>query len=152
MDASRLDGLIRAGQAADRELLAALLSAALTGLERYVRSGELDRSASQRLAFRELGLAIGLQAVERMHRAARADPDRYVEGSPIPGILDELTTHAPVGDRIVGFWLEPAHRAAGTWTEHRDINEVMLATALAPDGCLSLTPPAAGDAAGAPPP
>jgi hypothetical protein len=36
----------------------------------------------------------------------------------------------------VSFWVDPGHRRAGTWVEHLDINEVMLATSLAPDGCL----------------
>jgi len=36
------------------------------------------------------------------------------------------------------FWLERTNREANTWTEHRDINMVMLATSLAPDGYLTL--------------
>ncbi len=31
--------------------------------------------------------------------------------------------------------------AARTWSEHRDINEVMLATSLAPEGFLERAPP-----------
>ena len=31
----------------------------------------------------------------------------------------------------------PRKRKTNTWTEHRDINMVMLATSLAPDGYLS---------------
>ena len=41
-------------------------------------------------------------------------------------------------ETIEQFWLEPANRETGTWTEHRDINGVMLATSLAPDGFLSI--------------
>ena len=40
------------------ELLEALLEAALVGLEHYARQGDLQKPATFRLAFRELGLAI----------------------------------------------------------------------------------------------
>ena len=43
-------------------------------------------------------------------------------------------------DPIEAFWRDPANRRSNTWTEHRDINEVMLATSLAPDGYLMLLP------------
>jgi hypothetical protein len=39
---------------------------------------------------------------------------------------------------IEGFWLEGRNRESETWREHRDINMVMLATSLAPDGFLSI--------------
>ena len=34
------------------------------------------------------------------------------------------------------FWLEPRHRDTGTWTADRDINNLMLATSLVPEGFL----------------
>lgn len=42
--------------------------------------------------------------------------------------------------RIESFWRTPEHRRARSWSEHRDINEVMLATSLAPEGFLVLRP------------
>ena len=39
---------------------------------------------------------------------------------------------------IESFWLEPANRQVPGFTEHRDINRVMLATSLAPDGYLTI--------------
>jgi len=45
---------------------------------------------------------------------------------------------APLRDIIEAFWLATANRQASSWTGHRDINMVMLATSLAPDGYLSL--------------
>lgn len=42
----------------------------------------------------------------------------------------------PLKDRIVGFWVVTERQGARTWAEHLDINRVMLATALAPDGYL----------------
>jgi hypothetical protein len=41
-------------------------------------------------------------------------------------------------EKIEMFWLEKANQKANSWTEHRDINMVMLATSLAPDGYLTL--------------
>jgi hypothetical protein len=43
-----------------------------------------------------------------------------------------------LGEAIEKFWLEPQNRIAKTWTEHQDINSVMLATSLAPDAYLKL--------------
>jgi len=40
--------------------------------------------------------------------------------------------------RKIAYWLEGRNREAETWREHREINMVMLATSLAPNGFLSL--------------
>ena len=45
-----------------------------------------------------------------------------------------LAKRAPLADDIASFWLEPRHRAGPAWTQHADINDVMLATTLAPEG------------------
>jgi hypothetical protein len=83
----------------DDPLRARILDAA----ERGVRFYEPMGPATHRLAFRELGLAIGLLQVER---------------------------HRKLADEIVGFWLRDQHRSVAAYVEHRDINDVMLATAL----------------------
>jgi len=44
-------------------------------------------------------------------------------------------------DEIVEFWLRPEHRLAPAWIEHADINDVMLATSLAPNGFILLGSP-----------
>jgi hypothetical protein len=41
-------------------------------------------------------------------------------------------------ETIEQFWLDDRNRQAGTWTEHRGINLVMLATSLAPGGFLEI--------------
>ncbi len=138
MDAYRAQQLMQQGAPVPRELLEQVLEAARVGLSQY--AGELTQPASARLAFRELGLAIGLQAAELMRRALD-EP----EGSARlpPGVrkqLEALVRFAGLRSDIESFWLEPEHRRARTWTEHRDINEVMLATSLAPEGCLVLPP------------
>jgi hypothetical protein len=136
MDAFRVEQLMRRGTFPDGDLLEELLGAALAGLEHYARQGELDRPATMRLAFRELGLAIGLQAVERMRNGVeerRASPQ-------VRSRLEDLMRHAPLRAEIERFWLDAGHQRAPSWTEHRDINEVMLATSLVPQGCLELPP------------
>jgi hypothetical protein len=118
-----------------------LLDAAITGLRYYARSGELHQPAQYRLAFRELGLAIGLHAVERMQRALDDPVQR--DNSTNPNVhrqVNALMQYADLRDEIERFWLYPEHQHNDTWTEHIDINEVMLATSLAPDGLLVLLP------------
>jgi hypothetical protein len=135
MDAYRVQQLMRQGAPVDGDLLEEMLEAALAGLTHYARQGELERPAATRLAFRELGLAIGLQAVERMRRGVEQGAGR---GQEVRGRLDALMSHDSLRGEIERFWLEPRHRRAESWREHLDINEVMLATSLAPDGFLEL--------------
>jgi hypothetical protein len=136
-DACRIAQLLRAGAAtAAGELLACLLEAALLGLSAFAGRSELDWPAGRRVAFRELGLAIGLAALDRI--AEQGGPPR---GSRAARALDGLSSHAPLRGHIESFWLRPEHRQAPSWIEHQDINDVMLATSLAPDGFLVLRPP-----------
>ena len=121
---------IARGEIANDALLERLLAAAREGMDGYERGAELERPAGTRLAFRELGLAIGLHAVERLWAE--------IEQPRVRSWVEPLFRHAPMLGRIEAFWLEPAHRAVETWSEHRDINEVMLATSLAPEGVLVL--------------
>ena len=141
VDAWRVQQLMQQGAKPGVPLLDRLLDGALTGLQYYARSGELQRPAGYRLAFRELGLAIGLHALERMQQSVeqgelptQADPKLLAR-------LQELKAYLPLREAIEDFWRDPANRQGETWNEHRDINEVMLATSLAPDGYLMLLPP-----------
>lgn len=136
-DAYRVWQLMQQGERVEVHLLEHLLTAALAGLEYYAISGELQAPAEYRLAFRELGLAIGLHAVQRMWEAAQGG----AADSPVHAQLEALMRHVPLGEEIESFWRNPRNRSARTWSEHRDINEVMLATSLAPDGFLVLHHP-----------
>ena len=140
MDANRTEQLMRRGALADPSLLETLLTAALAGLQRYANGGELRLPAEHRLAFRELGLAIGLQGLARMSQVADRDPRPPAITPVVRARLQALLQFAPLGNEIVSFWSDATARGTRTWLEHRDINEVMLATSLAPEGCLSLTP------------
>lgn len=95
----------------------------------------LELPASQRLAFRELGLAIGLAAVARLGpRLETADLSGDARRQ-----VAELRTSLPMRSTITEFWLDPANRRSATWLEHEDINTVMLATAVAPAGYLAVS-------------
>jgi len=134
IDAVRMQQLIHRGEFPEAELLEDLLTAALAGLEHHAQRGEFDRPATMRLAFRELGLSIGLHAVQRMRKAVEEDRGR----PELQARIEDLIRYASLGAEIESFWLDPEHQRAQSWTEHRDINEVMLATSLVPDGCLTL--------------
>lgn len=135
IDAYRVEQLMRQGALSDERLLDTLLSDALAGLQHYAQGGELRLPAEHRLAFRELGLAIGLHAVELMWQAA----DRNSTSPEVRARLQALMRYAPMGKAIESFWRDPGHRKTRAWSEHRDINEVMLATSLAPEGFLVLS-------------
>jgi hypothetical protein len=49
-----------------------------------------------------------------------------------------LAPFISLGDEIREFWQLDAHRRSPTYVEHADINDVMLATSLLPDGYLRL--------------
>jgi hypothetical protein len=139
-DAWRVQQLIQQGAQPEGPLLAQLLEGAITGLQFYARGDELRRPASYRLAFRELGLAIGLHALERLQQAVEEGLPRTPANSRLRARLQELAQYLPLRNAIETFWRDPANQDSDTWTEHRDINEVMLATSLAPDGFLMLLP------------
>ncbi len=135
------DGWFLAQQGGDDpdgvRLLEQVLHAATLSLREVRDTRLLDLPAARRMAFRELGLAIGLAAIDRLASldvAGLLGPEaaREVEG---------LEASSEMGSAITEFWLEPAHRRTTPWIEHEDINTVMLATALHPDGYLGVGAP-----------
>ena len=124
-DACRIEQLIERGALAGDDLLDTVLGAALDGLAYYSMQIDLGRPAGRRLAFRELGLVIGLAGIQAGLCRTRAP---------------SLAPYTKLGAAIQAFWLDPRNRSARTWTEHQDINDVMLATSLVPEGYLSLQP------------
>lgn len=131
--AYRLVQLTSAGTLNEPRLLEDLLRSSLRGLETLVAQGVFRGSAENRLGFRELGLSIGLHAVERI-RGLAAEPCPVRLGA----LLEEITRYQPLADHIERFWLEPTNRESASWRDHRDINGVMLATSLAPTGYLAV--------------
>ena len=137
-DAYKVAQLIINGYFEKTDLLKILLDSSLPRLESYVRKNPLNLPADYRLAFRELGLSIGLRAVERLQQLIEEKPGLFNRRLPLHSRIEGLMRYAPFSEKIEMFWLESANQEAVSWREHRDINMVMLATSLAPDGYLTL--------------
>jgi hypothetical protein len=139
-----LSDAFRVAQLMEREvleggaLLERLLAAALDGLSHYARYSEWRQPPSRRLAFRELGLAIGLSALERIQAGLEAGRYGFAAGGEPRACLEALAPYAALGPTLVSSWLDRESQRAQTWSEHRDIDEVMLATSLVPEGLLVL--------------
>jgi hypothetical protein len=136
-DLCRLFQLADAGSLNDPQLSAALLQAALLSLHAFQAGRTLDDPVSYRLAFRELGLAIGLRGVPGMCAIARRNPALF------PGDmrrdLERLQQAVAMAERIENLWRQPESRQVRAWSDHREINSVMLATSLQPAEFLSVT-------------
>jgi hypothetical protein len=132
-EASQLAELIASGDMPFDRLLTHLVADIQRSLEDYMCSGDLTLSFEKRLAFRELGLSIGLQAIETMREAVRNRPGRFggeVSAASLLSRLDSMTRYLPLIEHIEDFWCTPAVQASAAWAEHRDINSVMLANSL----------------------
>jgi hypothetical protein len=126
------------GDIRQTDLLENLLSSSFQGLEYFSVSNNLKLPATYRLAFREFGLSIGLHAVQKIHKLIQQKPAIFNEKHPLREWIESLMRYLPMGEGIEKFWLKSSNRKSSTWTEHRDINMVMLATSLAPEGYLML--------------
>jgi hypothetical protein len=137
-DAYRLAQLIIGADLEQSAMLKDLLDASLMSLRTYMRMNPLEQPLSFRLAFRELGLAIGLEATERLRRLLEEHRGSLSDLDALQTRTGALMEYASLGEAIEAFWLEDAHRQSESWTAHRDINMVMLATSLAPESYLSV--------------
>jgi hypothetical protein len=125
------------------DLLEDVLASALEGLELYsstadvnINKDPLSLPAEYRLAFRELGLSIGLHGVKRIMQCLRDNPEVFQSVNALERLLNNLASYQYLGDRIEDFWLTEENQRSATWTSHLDINKVMLATSLVPGGYL----------------
>jgi len=137
--AHTLAQLTAAGVAGYSDLPGTLLGQALPGLEyQHANRNALSMPPDYRLAFRELGLSIGLRAVKRTQDLLAQHPDAFDSVPALRSRLELLMRYWPLIETIECFWLDAANREGATWREHQDINAVMLTTSLAPEGCLAL--------------
>jgi hypothetical protein len=134
-DAYRIAQLVRES-VDDGSLAVPVLAAAVSGLDAWLRRRPLELGVEQRLAFRELGISIGLHAAVRLGTELEQHPESFGKLPAVRASLAALSTHAPLIERIESFWLEPRHQGSHSWLAHEDINAVMLATSLAPAGYL----------------
>ncbi len=133
VDACRTGQLIVNEAFQDLPLFQRMVHDAVVSLEDF-GGGFLDQPAKYRLAFRELGLAIGLKGARRLSRLFEEYPD--LRGGELaewlhPQLEAILWFHKLAG-RIEGFWIEERRKGTEHWRSHNDINMVMLATSLAP--------------------
>ena len=135
LDAAHLEQVRRADDFGARRLMEAMVKAASDGIDAFLTRGDLRERAERRLAFRELGLTIGLSALETLEDslACRADDDR---DAVLRDLVEPLVPFANLGRSIESFWREPANRSSDAWRAHEDINEIMLAASLVPQGAV----------------
>ena len=136
-DAYRLVQLIEAHYLHETSRLESLLDDIEISLQAFAGNNQLNLPAEYRLAFRELGLAIGLQAIARMQKTIEQHAENFTNPDQLNATLKKLTRFNSVNEFIESFWLEPEHRSVDSWLQHTDINNVMLATSMAPDGFLN---------------
>jgi hypothetical protein len=122
----------------DLQLLRDLLQDARAGTAAWLGSHPLQYPVAHRLAFRELGLSIGLHAllIIKSCISGWAAPDRML--ADIGSALQALETTQPLASMIEDCWLLPENQAVASWRDHGDINSVMLATSLLPEGFLAI--------------
>jgi len=137
-NACHLAQLIGRGLPDQTALLQTMLASAATGLESFAHMDSMQLPADYRLAFRELGLTIGLRGVTMVERMLAEQPSQSAEKTQLHTHLERLQHYQPMIDAIEKFWLQQSNQAASTWIDHRDINMVMLATSLVPEGFLAL--------------
>ncbi|HET7362440.1 MAG TPA: hypothetical protein VFJ70_02590 [Burkholderiales bacterium] len=121
LDTLGLAKLVAEGRGDLQPLFARAIEDCAASLAAVAQDGFVGLRAARRLAFRELGLALGLHAVAPLGECAD---------------VALLERHVPLAAALEEFWLQPANQAGPTWTAHADINAVTLAAALAPRGSL----------------
>ena len=97
-----------------------ILKDAENGLKVFSESFDPEESAEYRLAFRELGLSLGL-------RCLHGNLDFLQENGLNPEISSEIYSLA---DEIEHFWIKNENRRAPTFVDHLDISEVSLAASI----------------------
>jgi hypothetical protein len=138
IDAFRLARLIRKGNRKYKDLLINVLDSALAGLHSFTMSGALLFPAGNRIPFREFGLSTGLKAIEAIAAWFGEDSDPPIFKNRIKRQIESFSRYAPLSSEIEHYWMDERNRKAATWVRHREINMVMLATSLEPEGLLGV--------------
>ena len=136
-DAGRLCQLLGNEQFDEIHLLEDILVACRNGLAGPLAGRYLNQPVSDRLAFRELGLAIGLKALPIISDATKNDRPSESRTA-VQRIVDQLSRYESLSEEIVRVWLPHAQSQDQIWKSHQDINDVMLATGLIPEMFLSV--------------
>ncbi len=115
-----------------------LLVSSVRGIDSFLHTNTLRHPAEYRLGFRELGLSIGLHGVKKMQMLIKKHPGCFTNHALLQSKLYELASYLPMCNIIEKFWIDPNNQNSSTWSEHLDINAVMLATSLNPECFLSV--------------
>ena len=94
--------------------------------------------AEYRLAFREFGLSIGLQAAVHTKDLFSDYHDRFKNSEELEQLMGDVLKYLPLRESIHKFWGEEKNRKTATWKGHLDINMVMWATSLTSGGFLKI--------------
>jgi len=139
-DALRVGQLmVKSNDSFDLEiLLQDLLTSALLGLKSYAQNNPQDFPAVYRLAFREMGVSIGIKGMEYLKSLIESNEDSFKEHDFLYQPVEALKEYMPLADSLEKFWLKDENRKSNTWLEHREINMVMVATSLTPCGFLRI--------------
>ena len=133
--ASSVAQLMTAGHFSRSGLLVILLEAAFAGLKAFDLD-QMNLPANDRLAFRELGLSIGLQAFQGLSDLIGRNRPLFQEEDGLDDRIKALRPYERLAEAIEAFWLQPEHQQGDLWMTHRHINMVMLATSVSPAGYL----------------
>lgn len=136
-DALRISQLIITGNLKYANLLETIVSSALIGIKYFELENSLNYPAKYRLAFRELGLAIGLKGVNKLFDLIDENKN-LSKNSSLKQQVEALIEYLPIGESIEKFWINNENREVESWKEHQEINMVMLATSIIPEGFLMI--------------
>jgi len=137
-DCWRLAKLQAGGIDSDALELPALLEDAARSMAALLQQDPFRLPRQYRLAFRELGLAIGLAALPALEKLGAQDASALAGDASVETLTQRLRRVEPLAETIVAFWLQPDNRDYPGWRDHLDINRVMLATSLTPDTFLEI--------------
>ena len=135
-DATRIADLMVSHDVRLSTLLTLVLDSALQGTKFFVMGQTLQLPASRRLAFRELGLSVGLRGTAYLDELIGLAPEKFSREQRVR--VTSLGMYMHGAEAIEQFWLNRANQRSEPWIEHQEINMVMLATALIPIGFLGI--------------
>jgi hypothetical protein len=133
-DAGRMVQMIVRGELTAGELLENVLAAAQVGLESFTVRSPFRLPADYRLPFRELGLSLGIKALPLLQKLIAEHPQLF--GPSFDRRMGLLYRHLHLAEKIDDFWADPSQQHGKSWQEHRQINQVTLASSLLPNGFL----------------
>ena len=120
-DACRLCRLPDAGLN-DVRVVEQLMDGCRNGLTSLLAGRQLSWPAAHRLAFRELGLAIGLRALPIIADAVARDRSRFGRRPALGRTLNLLLPYESLSEKIISFWMLHAQHRDANWLAHQNIN------------------------------